>query len=229
MKKLLDALRKRGRRDKHPGILKGGVGMFKKLLNMVLFAALLMTASSLAKPAYAGSDTCNAYIVLTCSVTLSVSLVTSTTGAFMLGNVSAGTTVYSSDGVVFRNDSTGAVCCWDLNIDTNTLNGWTLANTPALNQVAIFGVFQQSQNQSNYDMSVDSFSAFPKTYNAVTGVFACGSYAGYGAGAEGRIIPYLVDPLHSDRKLCIKMLTPTAVTDQIQRTISITVTAKMAG
>jgi len=229
MKKLLDALRERRQRDKNPGIFEGGGAMFRKFLNMVLFSALLLAGSSLAKPVYASSASCNAYIVLTASVTLSVTMVTSTTGAFVLGNVSAGTTVYSADGVVFRNDSQGAVCCWDLNIDTNTLNGWALSNAPALNQVAIYGVFQQSQNTANYDMVVDSFSANPKTYNAATGVFACGSYAGYGAGAEGRIVPYAIDPAHSDRKLTIKILTPLAVTDQLQRSISIVVTAKMAG
>ena len=38
---------------KSPKILKGGGAMFRKLLNLVMFAALLITASSLLKPVYA--------------------------------------------------------------------------------------------------------------------------------------------------------------------------------
>ena len=231
MKKMREVIFEKGQRDKYPGILKGGGAMFKKLLNMMILGALVLTASSLVKPVYA-SGSCSAYIVLTCTTTLSVSLVLPNTW-FNLGTVSAGTTVYSSDGVVFRNDSVGAVCMWDLNIEPSSLGGWTLANNPGLNQVAIYGVFATSQASAVYDMVNDTFSVTGKTYNGATGVFACGSYtAAQGSGIESRIVPSSMNGMGSytsDRKLCIKMLTPLAVTDQTQRIISIVVTAQMAG
>jgi len=218
--------------DKSPGILKGGSAMFRKLLNMVALAALLITASSLVKPVYAQTS-CEAYIVLTCTVTLSVSILQNGSTSFLLGNVSAGTTVYSADGVTFRNDSQGAICQWALNIDPASLNGWTLSNAPGLNQVAIYGVFQTAQNTANYDIVKDTFSTTPKTYSSVTGAFACGSYtAAQGNGTESLIVPSALNgtgSYTSDRKLCIKMLTPLAVTDQTPRNIGVVITASMPG
>ena len=124
----------------------------------------------------------------------------------------------------------GAVCLWDLNIDTNTMNGWTLDSNPGLNQVAIFGVFQKNQNNANFDIVKDTFSTTARDYKADEGdggVYACGSYNAEGYTLESRILPYSFDPNRSDRKLWIKILTPLVVTDQLTRNIQIVVTAKM--
>jgi hypothetical protein len=228
MKKICEVFRTGSGREKSPGILKGGRAMFRKLVNMAMLAMLLVAASSLVKPVYAQSS-CEAYIVLTCTVTLSVSITGSTT-SFMLGSVAAGTTVYSTNGVTFRNDSQGAICTWALNVDPATLNQWTLANTPGLNQVAIYGVFQSTQNYANY---TTVFSTSPQTYNASTGVFSCGSYSSPQAGvlSESRITPAALNGVgnySSDRSLWIKLLAPLAVTTPSQ-SIGIVVTAAMAG
>ena len=198
----------------------------KKLFSSFIIAAVLLTGLSLFAPVYAASDG-GVYVVLRCTVTLSVSLTGSPT-SFILGDVSPGTTVYSAYGVTLRNDSIGAICSWDLNIDNSSLGDWTLDDKPGLNKLAIYGVFQKNQNNSNFDIVQDTFSITPKQY-MFNGAFACGDYAAEGYnGKESRILPYLPYAAESERKLWIKVLTPLAVNSVIDKNILIVITAKMA-
>ena len=228
MKRTIERIFGTGARDRSPRLFEVLGRTLAKLTGAVILAALFVAAAGSVKPAFAGNSAA-AYIVVRCTVTLSVSLVLPNT-SFALGDVSAGQTIYSQSGVDIRNDSQGAVSVWSLNIDTNTLNNWELSDTPGLNQVAIFGVFQKTQNNSNFDVVKDSFSAYPKDYNGDSGVYACGSYVAEGlSGVESKIIPYQCSQTRSDRRLWIKMLTPLAVTDQATRNIQIVITGRMAG
>ena len=210
MKKMIGMLMGSTERETKPGFTKGGSAMFRKLFGMAVLAAMFVSFASLVTPAYAATSQ-TAYIVLRCTVTLSVSLVTPNT-SFMLGDVSAGTTVYSTDGIVLRNDSLGAICNWSLYIDTNTsLNGWTLSNCPGLNQVAISGVFQKLNVPANFDVVRDTFDATPRYYMDVAdgGAFACGDYTNEGFNnVESKILPNMYSTTRSDRKLWIKVQTP---------------------
>ena len=205
--------------------------MLRKMLFTAVMAVMLMAGVGMVNQAQAAVDT-NIFIVLRCTVTLSVSLVDLGPGttSFLFGEVSAGTTVYSTGGVTVRNDSMGAISSWELNIDNASLGTWSLADRPGINTVAIYGVFQKTYNESNFDIVTDTFSTVGKMYSA-TGAYACNSYiAGDGDGAESRMLPYMLgDSSKSDRKLWIKMLTPLAVSNAIvDRTIKLVVTAKMA-
>lgn len=204
--------------------------MKQRILRILAVAMMFVAGMSLLKPVYA-AESSEMWIVLRCTVTLSVSL-QGTPTSFVLGDVSAGTTVYSTSGVTIRNNSQGAISSWDLNIQDASLDSWTLASAPGLNQVAIYGVFQTTAPTAAYNsfhVTRDTFSITARQYTAGL-AYGWGAYNSQGhLSQEHRILPSTYDALRCDRRLWIKMLTPLAVTDENVRTIILVVTAKMAG
>ncbi|MBT9168216.1 MAG: hypothetical protein DDT19_01561 [Syntrophomonadaceae bacterium] len=195
------------------------------LLGVPILGLMLLTS----KPVYA-SGSVTAFIVLRCTVTISVSLVAGNTW-FNFGDISAAATRYSDTPIIFRNDSHGAICMWDLNIEAASLDGWTLANAPGLNQIALFGLFRKTTPTSaHFDVVSDTFSVTAKEYNAINFHDAEYDPHGHGNGAW-RIFPRaFADTVgrSPDRRLWLKIQTPTCVTDQNRRTLQLRVTAKMA-
>ncbi len=207
---------------------KGG-GMLKKFLFLLcvpILGLLLLTA----KPADAATSV-SANIVLRATVTISVSLVTPNTW-YTFGEVSAASTNYSNTPIVVRNDSLGAICRWDLNIDPTSLAGWTLGSAPGLDQVALFARFRKTDQPTDAMFVASStLSATAKEYNAIN--FYDSDYDTDGhLNDASKILPqaYAITVGKSaDRRLWLKLQTPTLVTDQNWRTLRLVVTAKMAG
>ena len=202
--------------------------MVRKMMVWLVLAAVGMVmnaASALAASSSSG------YIILKCTVTLSVSLVDGASW-YDFGDISAATTAYSATPIVFRNDSTGAICTWELNVDNASLNGWQLGNVPGLNQFAMSGIFRKTDKPTAamFDVNADTFSVASKQYDSANFHDADYDTDGYISQA-GYILPRSYAEtvgLSADRKLWIKLLTPLAVTDQNQRTIHIVVTAGLA-
>jgi len=209
---------------------QGGNTMLKRVLLLLAgipIAGLLLFVS---KPAYAaGSDT--AYIVLRCTVTMSVSLVEPNTW-YNFGDISAAATYYSTTPIIFRNDSNGAICRWDLNIDAASLSGWALGNQPGLDQIALFGLFRKTNQPTDtmFQVTNSSLSVTTKEYNGLNFYDSDYDSDGYSNDASKILPKAYADQVgkSADRKLWLKIMTPTLVTDQTQRTLHLVVTAKMA-
>ncbi len=201
--------------------------MFKRLM---LVTAMVAGLGLLSAPVFAANNVA-AEIHLKCTVTLSVSLVDGAT-FYDFGNLSAASTGYSTTPITFRNDSLGAICRWDVKV-SNTA-GWTLAAAPGLNQFAVFAKFKKVNGTPTtlpYGGN-DALTIADQEYNATH--FYEADYEGDSdSGSDSsRVLPKAyADSLTKspDRNMWLKIQTPLAVTDETQRTIMVTVTAKMAG
>jgi hypothetical protein len=203
---------------------KGGV-MKKSLLFLVAVAFSVVLFSGRVFAATTGT----AEITLRCTTTLSVTLVANST-SFFFGDLSAAATSYSTSPITFRNDSVGAICKWDLNVDNASLNSWTLGTQPGLNQVALAGVFKKSGQpaDSDFNMVADSFSVTAKEYSGSS--YFNADYDSDGMNSDAtKILPFGYAGTGADRNLWLKIKTPLVVTDQTTRIIRITATAKLAG
>jgi hypothetical protein len=174
-----------------------------------------------------------AEINLRCTTTISVSLVAGST-YYGFGDLAAATTAYSTTPIIFRNDSNGAICRWNLNVDVTSLNGWTLGTQPGLDKPAIAVVFKKAAQplDTDFDMSVDSLSVDAKQYTAVN--FHNSDYDADGPGGTdgSKILPKgYADSIgaSADRKLWLKIKTPLAVSDSTARTIRLQLVAVPAG
>ncbi len=200
--------------------------MLRKMMLWLILAAIgLVTQASVASAAPSAAG----YIVLRCTVTLSVSLIDGTSW-YDFGDVSAATTAYSNTPITFVNDSAGAICTWELNIDNASLDGWTLSDAPGLDQFAMSGIFRKTDKPTPamYDVNADTLSITSKLYNDTN--FHDADYAGDGNGSAGVILPRTyADSIGrtAERQLWLKLMTPLAVTDQDLRTIHLVVTARM--
>ncbi len=201
-------------------------GFMKKSMLLMVAVVLLSLVCSAVPALAAGSDT--AEISLRCTVTLSVSLVGGST-SFYFGDLSAASTNYSDTPIVFKNDSTGAICRWDLNVENASLDGWDLGSAPGLDQVAIAGLFKKDNQpvDGDFDVVADSFSVVAKEYNSTSYYDADYESDGYGNDAA-KILPETYAGTGSQRKLWLKLQTPLAVTDENSRRIQLTVTASTA-
>jgi hypothetical protein len=209
----------------------GRGGFMKKsllVLVTVAFSVVLMCGAR----AFAAT-TGTAEISLRCTTTISVSLVAGST-YFAFGDLAAATTAYSTTPIIFRNDSVGAICRWDLNVDVTSLNGWTLGTQPGLDKPAIAAVFKKSAQplDTDFDMSVDSLSVDAKQYNASTYYDTDYNTDGPGGTDGSKILPKAyADSIgaSADRKLWLKIKTPLAVSDSNSRTLRLQVVASPAG
>lgn len=201
--------------------------MLRKMMLWLVLAGLGIVASAGSALA---DNPATGYIVLKCTVTLSVSIVGNST--YYFGDISAATTAYATTPIVFRNDSIGAICTWALNVDNTSLDGWHLDNAPGLDKFALFGHFRKTDQPTAvmFDVNADTLSVVAKQYSSTN--FQDADYNGDGYGGQASIIlpKNYADTIGSsaDRKLWIKLQTPIAVTDQNLRTIRIIVTAAMA-
>lgn len=201
---------------------------FRKFL--LLSAGVLALAVISAGQAQA-AQSANAYIVLKCTVTMSVSLVAPTSW-YNFGEVLAADTYYSNTPIVVRNDSQGAICRWDLNIDAASLNGWTLASQPGLDQLALSGICRKTNQPTPamFQTTNSSFSVTAREYNALNFYDADYESDGYQSDSSKVLPKTYADTVgkSADRKIWLKLMTPLLVSDQVERTLQLVVTAKMA-
>lgn len=206
-------------------------GMCRKLVRCLVLLGAVIALGMSAVPAYA-AESGTGYVVLRCTVTMSVSLVSGST-SYDFGDISAATTQYSTTPITFLNDSIGAICKWELNMDNASLEGWTLGNTPGLDQAAIFGIFKKTgqPSSSDFDMVNDTMSTTAVEYDAAR--YFDADYNADGHQDQGfRILPKAyADTVGktAERKLWLKLLAPLAVTDQNTRIINLVITVAMAG
>jgi hypothetical protein len=197
--------------------------MLKKV--MLLLAAVVLMAGVGAGTAFA-AESAVANIYLNCTVTLSVTTV-SPDNMYNFGNVAANSVALSTSPIVFRNDSNGAVCKWELNVANPS--GWTIGNVAGLDTFSLCAVFKKATAiEGDYNVASDTLSVTGKDYNATS--YSMGDYTAEGIGSdEAKILPFAYDAAKADRKLWLRLATPIAVTTSGNKTIPLTITAKIAG
>ncbi|MBN1824256.1 MAG: hypothetical protein JW803_08060 [Endomicrobiales bacterium] len=204
-----------------------------------------MACGMFAKPAHADTSVA-AYIVLRCTVTLSVALVDGST-YYNFGDVSPAATYYSAAPIRFYNNSQGAICSWDLRVDTNT-TGWQIGAAPSLDQITLYGVFKDTKAVTGEDEPIEEadFAAGGSTLSLTNTQYSAAYFSidpqadsgydndgsGSGVGDETKILPKsYADTVNKDssRDLWLKLLTPLAVSSESEKTFYLWVTAKLAG
>ena len=202
----------------------------KKLLLIAILALLTLPAISLADKL---SDT--AYITLRCTTTVSIGLVDeelySAATYYNFGDVVAGSTYVATKPIGVQNQSDGAICRWELQLDPASLpGGWSVGNSPGLDRIAMFAKFStKTLTTDDFDVNYDSVSAagtklysyndypYPIFYSF------CDRYVDPTVAPHpvswdaSRILPYTYNPPEkSIRHLWVKIMTPTAISNPNQ-------------
>jgi len=219
------------------------VRKMKKLLLIAILALLTLPAISLADKL---SDT--AYITLRCTTTVSIGLVEdalyNAATYYNFGDVVAGLTYVATKPIGVQNQSNGAICRWELQLDPASLPGdWTTGSSPGLDRIAIFAKFStKTLTTDDFDVNYDSVSATGTKlyyYNQTTpsqSVYY--SFCDYYVAANeaphpvsydaSRILPSSYTPsTKSIRHLWVKIMTPTAISNPNQWvTLKLNITAQ---
>ncbi|MFH1369144.1 MAG: hypothetical protein ABII64_08460 [Elusimicrobiota bacterium] len=221
--------------------------MFRKsLIYLVLILGLFVLFKG---TLYAGINS-SAYITIRCTATISIELFNRAAGGGLLektsyynfGEVAAASTATALNPIGVRNNSTGAITKWELDvledggyIDQGAAYQWTLGSAPGINKAAMFAKFSSTTlTNDDFDMSVDSLTTTTqgaKTYSMTNFYSYCSQYldSSYAGGAN-MVLPSTYDGSpegKAERQLWIKMLTPTAVNGANQDiTILLRLTAK---
>ncbi|MFH1369145.1 MAG: hypothetical protein ABII64_08465 [Elusimicrobiota bacterium] len=201
--------------------------------SLLLLVSAFVVATVCATAGYADNPQ-SAYITIRCTATISIELFNRAAGGGLLektsyynfGDVAAASTATAVNPIGVRNNSQGAITQWELDvledggyIDQGAAYQWTLGSAPGINKAAMFVKFSSTTlTNDDFDMAVDSLTTTTqgaKTYSMTNFYSYCSQYldseyagganlvlpTSYDAGAEGK----------AERRLWIKMLTPTAV------------------
>jgi len=221
----------------------------RKMLSIILAAGIIFgltaTAMAVQNPDYG-------YVIVKCTVTLSVDVEDNATAYFSTGNepdryvISAGSgfDYVSISSITVKNDSHGAICQWALQVSTieyseswsppawNGDNRWTLGDSAGVQQAVLCAVFATSRPVTD-DFSVpgDTLSVTTdKIWTHTTKLDPEDTVKRYSStnpnGYNGT--NKVVNP-DDRRALWFRFIPPTAVIDEWYRRFTIKVTAALLG
>jgi hypothetical protein len=195
---------------------------------ITLFASGILSVTALSHGLAA--NTASVYITLRCTATVSIELFSRPAGALVektttynFGNVSAASTYVSTAPIGVRNNSSGAITRWALDV-TSIDNGWTMGSTPGLNRTTLYAKFSTATlSSTDFDVTNDTVpntsqpGEAAKTYSLAQNYFYsyCKNYTEQTYTQDvSFVLPMSFDSApegRAERQLWLKILTPTAV------------------